>query len=320
MREAAFVEQNKQKWLDFEHNLKNKVSDNPDLLATQYNELTNDLAYAQTFFPDSKTKNYLNELSIFAHQVIYKDHKNSSNQLVNFFTVDVPLVVFKYRKSLLYSFLITLLATAIGWLSSVYDDTFVRMFLGDYYVDSTIERIKEGNPAGIYGESGELGSFLGITINNVKVAFTAFAFGIFFSVGTGYILFSNGIMLGTFMHLFYKYDVFWEAMSAVWIHGAFEISVIIIAGGCGLALGNSFMFPKTYTRVDSFKRAVKDSSMILISTVPFFIVAGFLEGFVTRYYQVSWYLSLSIIIVCFSIILFYYVYYPWKVSKNHELK
>ena len=104
------------------------------------------------------------------------------------------------------------------------------------------------------------------------------------------------------------------------IHGAFEISVIIIAGGCGLALGNSFMFPKTYTRVDSFKKAVKNSAMILISTVPFFIVAGFLEGFVTRYYQVSWYLSLSIIVICFSIIFFYYVYYPLKVGKSSYSK
>ncbi|ULT28587.1 hypothetical protein KUH03_19970 [Sphingobacterium sp. E70] len=40
----------------------------PDELASNYIELTNDLAYAQTFYPDSKVRSYLNELAVTAHQ------------------------------------------------------------------------------------------------------------------------------------------------------------------------------------------------------------------------------------------------------------
>ncbi|MCB9201446.1 MAG: stage II sporulation protein M [Flavobacteriales bacterium] len=320
MREAAFVEQNKKKWTDFERNLKLNIVSNPDKLATQYNELSNDLAYAQTFYPNSKTQEYLNELAIYAHQSIYKDRKNSSNQLANLFKYDVPNAVYKIRKPLFYSLLIFTLASVIGWISSVYDDSFVRFVLSDGYVDETIERIKDGNPAGIYGESGEVGSFLGITINNIKVAFYAFVLGIFFSVGSGYILFSNGIMVGAFHYMFHKYGVLPEAMSAIWIHGAFELSVIVIAGGCGIAIGNSFMFPKTLKRMDSFKQTTKTASIVLLSTIPFFIVAGFLEGFVTRHYQVNIFLSLSIILVCLSIIVFYYVLYPILIHKKTPWK
>lgn len=320
MREASFIEKNKEKWLKIEFNLKNKQQVHPDELAQNYVELTNDLAYAQTFYPTSKTKEYLNELAVFAHQSIYRDQKKSNKQFIRFFTYDVPKTVFESRRYLLYSFLIFILATLIGLLSAHYDESFVRLILGDNYVDTTIENIKNGNPAAIYASGDELGSTLMITINNIRVAFYAFAFGLFFSVGTGYILLTNGIMLGAFHYMFYQYDVLGKAMSAIWIHGAIEISVIIIAGGCGIMVGNSFLFPKTHTRLASFKRQIKKAGMILVSTMPFFIVAGTLEGFVTRHYDYSLILSLIIIFLTLGGIIYYYLIYPIQLSKKHAWK
>ena len=320
MREASFIEKNKEKWLKIERNIRNKTDVSPDELAENYIELTNDLAFAQTFYPGSKTKEYLNELSVFVHQSIYRDQRTSSNQFLDFFKYVVPKAVFESRRTIFYSFLILLLGTVIGWLSAHYDMDYIRLILGDQYVDTTIENIKQGNPAAIYESGGALGSSLGITIHNIRVAIFAFAYGIFFSVGASYIIFSNGIMLGAFHYIFYKYKVLGIAMSAIWIHGAFEISVIVLAGGCGLLIGNSILFPKTYSRVASFKKEMKKAGTILVSTIPFFIIAGTLEGFVTRHYHVSLFLSLSIIVVSFFIILFYYIYYPYKLSKKHLWK
>ncbi|HET8574063.1 MAG TPA: stage II sporulation protein M [Edaphocola sp.] len=320
MREASFVQRNKEKWSEIETNLKNKSEVNPDDLAEDYLQLTNDLAYAQTFYPKSKTRAYLNELAIYAHQSIYRDQKNSKDQIVRFFTYDVPKTAYEFRRPLLYSLLITLLAALIGAVSAHYDPDFVRLILGNAYVDQTIQNIKAGNPAGIYGSGSEVGSFLYIVINNIRVAITAFALGVFVGIGTGYILFSNGIMLGAFHYMFYKHGVLALAMSAVWIHGTFEISVIIIAGGCGLAIGRSILFPKSYRRTDAFKIQIRKAAIILVSTIPFFIVAAMLEGFVSRHYRLSPYLSLSIIVTCLCIILFYYVYYPFKLSRNHLWK
>lgn len=320
MREATFVQRNKEKWSEIEANIKNKSEVNPDELAEDYLQLTNDLAYAQTFYPKSRTREYLNELAIYVHQSIYKDQKNSKNQLISFFTDDVPHAVYELRRPLFYSLLITLLAAFIGAVSAYYDTDFVRLILGNSYVDQTLQNIKAGNPAGIYASGGQLGSFLAITINNIRVAFAAFALGIFFSVGSGFILFKNGIMLGAFHYLMYKYGVLGTAMSAIWIHGTFEISVIIIAGGCGLAIGNSILFPKTYRRIDSFKIQIRKAAIILVSTIPFFICAGFLEGFVSRHYQFSIILSVGIIICCLCIILFYYVYLPFRLSKKYLWK
>ncbi len=316
MREAAFVIRNKEKWARIEANLKDKKEVYPDELAEDYIELTNDLAYAQTFYPGSKTLEYLNELSLYTHQHIYRDQKSSKRQFISFFIEEVPKAVYTLHKPLFYSLLIFLLAVLIGALSAAHDAQFVRLILGDAYVDQTLENIANGDPAAIYSSGGRLGGFLAITINNIRVAFLAFALGVFFSVGTGFILFQNGIMLGAFHYVFYQYEVLGRAMSAIWIHGIFEISVIVIAGGCGIAMGNSILFPGSYRRIDSFKKQVKQAGTVLVSTIPFFVMAGFLEGFVTRHYDFSVYLSLGIIFCCLSVILFYYVYWPQKVSKK----
>ncbi|MBB2954432.1 MULTISPECIES: stage II sporulation protein M [Sphingobacterium] len=320
MREASFIERNKEKWLSIENNLSIHVDVNPDELASNYIELTNDLAYAQTFYPESRTKDYLNELAILAHQKIYKDQKASENKLKHFFSYEIPYAVWQMRRPLLFSFLIFLLASIIGFLSAHYDENFVRLILGDAYVDQSIDNIRKGDPAGIYASGNNFGSALAITINNVRVAFLAFTFGVFFSVGTGYILFSNGIMLGAFHYMFYEYGVLQKAMSAIWIHGTIEISVIIIAGGCGLMLGNSFLFPKSYSRMESFIRAAKLSMKVLASTIPFFILAGTLEGFVTRYYHISMTMCLLIIIITLVMILYYYILRPFQLAKINQWK
>lgn len=320
MREASFIERNKEKWLSIENNLSIHVDVNPDELASNYIELTNDLAYAQTFYPESRTKDYLNELAILAHQKIYKDHKASENKLKHFFSYEIPYAVWQMRRPLLFSFLIFLLASIIGFLSAHYDENFVRLILGDAYVDQSIDNIRKGDPAAIYASGNNFGSALAITINNVRVAFLAFTFGVFFSVGTGYILFSNGIMLGAFHYMFYEYGVLQKAMSAIWIHGTIEISVIIIAGGCGLMLGNSFLFPKSYSRMEAFIRAAKLSMKVLASTIPFFILAGTLEGFVTRYYHISMTMCLLIIIITLVMILYYYILRPFQLAKINQWK
>ncbi len=217
---------------------------------------------------------------------------------------------------LLYSFLIFALAVLIGVLSSHFDPDFTRLILGNQYVDETLMNIKKGDPAAIYKSGSQTGSTLAITINNIRVAFLAFTLGLFFSIGSGYILFSNGIMLGAFHYIFFKEGVLGKAMSAIWMHGTIEISVIIIAGACGLMLGNGFMFPKTLSRRKSLLIKAKEAVMILLSTVPMFIIAGFIEGFITRLYDVNIVLSLSVIILSLILIVWYYIIYP--IQKNRQ--
>lgn len=319
MREASFVKQNKEKWLGFEKALHNNVKINPDSLASYYIQLTNDLSYAQTYYPDSKTLLYLNSLASEAHQKIYITKRESKNKIISFWKYEFPLFFRAYHKTLLYAFLIFISAVLIGVVSTLNDDSFIRLILGDSYVNMTIENIENGEPMAVYKSGSEIGTFLGITINNIRVAIFAFAAGVVFSIGTIYILFSNGIMLGAFITFFYNYGLL-EKTSTVWLHGTIEISVIVIAGCAGLVMGNSFLFPKTYSRRVAFMKGAKDGLKIVVSTMPFFIIAGFIEGFITRLGEnMHPFLAYSIIFASLALIVFYYIIYPIKLNKKIAL-
>ncbi len=318
MREAAFVKQNKDKWLTFESVLINKDQIHPDELSSLYLEVTDHLSYAQTFYPQSKTLVYLNHLASQSHQIIYKTKRESGKRFITFFTEEFPLLMYKYQRQLLIAFLTFLLFSFIGAYSAANDGSFVRSILGDGYVNMTLSNIEEGDPMAVYKEQGEVNMFLGITINNIKVALYAFIYGMFFTIGSLYIIMRNAIMLGSFQYFFFEQGVGWESVRTIWIHGTIEISVIIIAGCAGMVLGNSILFPKTYTRLASFKRGMKNGLKIVVSTIPLFVIAGFLEGFVTRHTEMPDWLAIVIILSSLSLILFYYVYYPIKKTREER--
>jgi uncharacterized membrane protein SpoIIM required for sporulation len=319
MREAAFVKQNKDKWKEFERLLRNNKSVAPDQLSALYIEVTDDLSYAKTFYKGSNTERYLNQLASTTHQLIYKTKKEPKNRLFSFFTTEVPSIMYSHQKELLVSFAVFIFFAGVGVFSAAGEDDFVRSIMGDAYVNMTLENIENKDPMAVYKDQGAFNMFLGITINNIKVALFAFAYGIFIGIGTLYILMRNAIMLGSFQYFFYEKGLLWESARTIWIHGTIEISVIIIAGAAGLVLGNGILFTGTYPRLDSFKRGVKNGLKILVSTIPFFVLAGFLEGFVTRHTEMPDFLAILIIGSSLCLILWYYVIYPIKIHNKQNL-
>lgn len=316
MKEIVFLKENADKWEKLEKKLLDKERSNPDETADFFIQLTNDLSYSKTHYPNSKTTQYLNGLAAQAHQAIYKNKKESNKRIITFWTQELPLVVRSCHKQLFYSLLIFLISGLIGWISAMYDDTFVRIILGDSYVNMTLENIKNNDPMAVYKQANELDMFLSITLNNVYVSFLAFIFGVFFSIGTGYLLFSNGVMLGSFQYFFLAKGVLLQSLLTVWIHGTLEISAIVIAGGAGIVMGNSILFPGTYSRGKSFIMGAKKGLKIVIGLVPIFITAGFLEGFVTRHTEMPIWLSLLIIGGSLSFVVWYFIIYPIILSKK----
>jgi uncharacterized membrane protein SpoIIM required for sporulation len=182
----------------------------------------------------------------------------------------------------------------------------------------TQENIDKGDPMAVYKQMNGVDMFMGITFNNIRVSFYAFMSGLFLSVGTILLLLYNGIMLGTFHHFFYVNNLLFKSLSIVWIHGTLEISSIIIAGAAGLVLDNSILFPKTYSRRQSFLMSAKDGVKIIIGLIPLFITAGFLESFVTRFTQMPIVINLFIIISTLSFIIWYVIIYPMKLNRREN--
>lgn len=316
MREAAFVKLNQDRWKGIETTLQPGQQISPDRLAEVFIQLTDDLSFARTQYPSSRTTTYLNNLASKIHLEIYRNKREDRNRIITFWKYEVPSVMWAVRKQLLYSFIIFVTAGLIGTVSALYDDTFVRLILGDGYVNLTLENIREGKPTGIYDGDSAWDMFLRITLNNVMVSFRVFIVGIFTSIVSGLMLFYNGVMLGAFFTMFYNERVLVEAVPVVMLHGTIELSAIVVAGAAGITMGNSILFPGTYSRFESFKRGAFRGLKIVLGLVPFFIVAGFIESYVTRYALMHWSLKLLILLASASVMVYYFVIYPRQLQKH----
>lgn len=317
MREAAFIQRNQAKWQRLEQVLQGLDGLNGEETSDLYIQLNDDLSYARTFYPNSNIPVYLNGLASRLHQHIYRNQRTPRGRFITFWREEVPLAMAATRPQLVLAFLVFAVAMLIGAVSAMHDERFVRLIMGDGYVDMTLENIRRGEPMAVYGGHGEGEMFLGITINNVRVALLCFAAGLFASFGTGLLLLYNGIMVGAFQYFFYQHGVLKESLLSIWVHGTLEISAIIIAGAAGFVLGNGFLFPGTYTRGESFRSGARRGLKVVIGLVPVFIVAGFLESFVTRHaLSVPWYVSLSLIVLSLAFVIYYFVILPYHAAER----
>ncbi|MCU7693554.1 stage II sporulation protein M [Haoranjiania flava] len=315
MRESIFLKQNADKWKQMEANARNPQG-SADELAQHFMEVTDDLAYAKTFFPKSNVIGYLNGLASLYHQKIYRNKKENKKRIVWLWLYELPYLFKVYQKTFLYAFLFFLVFLLIGIFSARHDPDFVRLILGDNYVNMTLENIRNGDPFGVYKQADPVKMFLGIAFNNIRVTLFVFASGIFFSVGSLVIAFKNIVMLGAFETFFFQQGLGLKSILVVFIHGTLEIWGIIIAVASGMILGNSILFPGTYSRKDAMLRGARDGLKIVFGLIPLFIAAGFLEGFVTRHTHMPIALSISVLAASLAFIVWYFIVYPNIIYKK----
>lgn len=318
MKEINFLRNNIAKWEKAEKVIDDVFWHDPDELADVYTDLTTDLSFAQTHYPQSRITLYLNNLAVTIHNEIYRNKREKWSRVVTFWTREVPLNLWEARKLLLASFIIMLVSVAVGIVSQLADPEFCRVILGDQYVDMTLDNIAKGHPMAVYSGGPETDMFLGITLNNVLVAFYTFLLGLLTSIGTGISLFQNSVMLGCFETFFAQHGLLGESLLAVMLHGTMEMSAIMVAGAAGLAMGNSWLFPGTYSRLVSFRRGAKRGLKIVVGTIPMFIIAGFIEGFVTRHTTIPDAVRLSVILLSAAFVVFYVVILP-RIRHHQQL-
>ncbi|MEO9569906.1 MAG: stage II sporulation protein M [Polaribacter sp.] len=320
MREVAFIKQNKEKWLEFEQINSNKEKKSPDDIANLHIKIMNDLVYAQTYYPKSKVTQFLNKLAKSSFDKVYHSKRRNRNVFLYFFFDKVPLLAYQYRKYIYLSFIVFFAFFLIGLLSTFNDANFARQILGNNYVNETLENIESGDAMAIYKGGSNWGTFIGIYDNNQRVGLNMFLSGLFLGIGTGFYIAYNAIMVAVFQAFFYQNNSLFDSLRGIWIHGTYEIFGIIIQAAAGYIIGASILFPGAFKRLESFKRGMKAAFYIFISTIPFTLIAAFLEGYITRYSN-SMPSILSFTIIGFSLvsISYYYLILPFKVANKYNL-
>lgn len=317
MQETDFIAQNKEKWKEFEEVLNSKDKD-PDRLTSLFVEMTDDLSYAQTYYPNRSVKVYLNGISQKIHSVIYKNKRDRKSNSRGFWSVELPSAIWSGRIPMLYAFLLFSLGISIGVFSDMYYPDFSRIVLSDGYVQMTEQFIAEGDPMKVYKDENPVEMFFMIAINNIQISLAAFVLGLLWGVGTAYLLLSNGIMFGAFMHFFFKRDLATESVLTVMQHGTLELSMIVLSGAAGFMIARGILFPGTYTRVESMVMQARNAIKVMIPVFLLLLYAAFIESFLTRYTELPNALRALSILLSAGIVIGYFVWYPYYKNKKGE--
>jgi uncharacterized membrane protein SpoIIM required for sporulation len=315
MKETHFIQQNKEKWLDFEKVIQDPNKD-PDKLHDVYIQITDDLSHARTFYPSRSVRAYLNGVAQVIFTDIYKQKKSPFSKLRYFFTDELPQVVYVSRWSFFWAIAFFILSFAIGYFSGMKDPDFIRTILGDNYVNMTAENIKSGDPMKVYKESGRFDMTFGIMVNNMWVTLMYFILGIFAGIGSVVMMMYNGIMLGSFLQYFAQNNLLQEANLTVWMHGTFEISAIIIGTAAGITLGRGLLFPGTYTRLQAFQMSARRAIKIMIGVMVMLFFAAIVEGNLTRHTELGDAFRAVFIASNLAVLLFYFGWYPFYKAKK----
>lgn len=313
MREALFIKKNKDRWEKMAY----MPADDIDEMANEFTQLVDDLGFAKTFYPASKTTTFLNTEASKRYLSIYKNRREEENRFVRFFKIELPLTIAKHHNVLLACFALFMLFFWVGFYSALKDESIVRDILGNDYVSMTEKNIADGNPFGVYQRDNNFLMWLGIMINNISVSFRCFMEGLLFPYFSVNELVDNGMMVGAFDAFFYTKGLGNMFILTVMIHGTLELSSIVIAVASGVVMGKSWLFPGTQTRLQAFKIGAKDGLKIIIGVVPVLMIAAFFEGFITRYYKMPAWISISILAVSAAFIIGYFIIYPIKLKKKY---
>ncbi len=320
MTEVKFIQSNLEKWNGMEQICAHAATAAPEELAAAYQELCTDLAFAQTHYPEARITTYLNDLTLALHVQVYRRRVSFWQKAKEFFVHEVPVTFYRCRLYLAASLAIFVIGMLIGIGSQIGDPQFAREILGGWYVDMTLDNIRQGEPMAVYKSSLESDMFLGITLNNLSVSLMTFVGGILTFFGTGAVMMYNAVMVGCFQTFFFQHGIGYESVLAIWLHGTIEISTIILEGAAGIRLGVGWLFPGSLTRMAAFRRSAKEGLKICFGSVPLVTLAAFIEAFFTRHTEWPDLLRIAVIVLSLALVIFYVVVYPRKVAKKAGLR
>lgn len=319
MKEDKFISQNSNIWKDLESilaKLKSKSiyrfsKDELDTFINTYNLTCGHLSYSRTNYGNTSTTNYLNKLVASAHSYIYTTETFSLKKMLMFIIAGFPQLIKKYWKPILISTSVFLLAVAISFIFTLISTDNAGAFISQEMADSILER--DVNEYDSNRNGAVLSPF--IFTNNIKVGILAFAFGITLAIGTVYLLYANGYILGALAALYVHKGgslIFW---SLILPHGILELFAIFVCGGAGIIIGYSIINPGKYSRKDSFIIRGKDSIKLLLGTIPIFIIAGIIEGYFT---PSAFFPEIAKLIFAFITLLLLIIYLVVPNIKRHQ--
>jgi uncharacterized membrane protein SpoIIM required for sporulation len=246
-------------------------------LGLLYRQAAADLSAVRADRSSRTLEQYLNKLVARAHNFVYSGPRTSLTGLWRFLAHGYPRLLRRLSGYVWLATAITIAAAALGVFITIVRPQFGEMFLGaekmegirqhHLWMDSILSMKPQASSA--------------IMTNNIAVCFATFALGITGGLGTLYMLFNNGLMIGTIATVCAQYHLSLNLWSFIAAHGALELPSIMLAGAAGLRLASGILFPGMLRRKDSLALAGLEAVQLVAGTIPLLTIAGTLEAFLS---------------------------------------
>lgn len=246
-------------------------------LAELYRAAGADLAAARRLFPREQITADLELLLADARSAVYAGSGRRQG-VVGFFADTFWALIIERRRALGLAALLLVAPGLAGALWAAFDpESLVGVLPPEFLWVTAAESTDQG-----YGAAGLVGFSTYVFTNNIRVTLTAFALGITYGVGTGWILVQNGVIFGALTGLAIGAGNGKVFVAAIIAHGVLELSCIVVAGASGLSLGRAILRPGTLTRRESLSREAVVAVQLALGVSVWLILAGFVEGFASR--------------------------------------
>jgi len=285
--QATFVERRTAAWSELDallrragrRGLRRLQPEEVEQIGRLYRAVTSDLAYASGRGYDGRLIIYLNRLVARAHAYVYGSAAATGWQrIARFYAQTFPR---EFRRSFVYIGIcaaITVAAAVVAYVLVRTHPADAYALLPDQLIPAQIRKsLHDSNFAFDPSTSPAVAS--AIITNNIRVAIVAFAGCATLGLLTLWIIFFNGLMLGSVGALFTNAGFGADYWATVAPHGVIELTAIQIAGGAGLLISAGILAPGRLRRRDAIAAAARRAGVLIAGVASMLLVAGTIEGF-----------------------------------------
>lgn len=261
-------------------------ADDAHALVGGYRQLSRDVASVRREQPGTRLAAQLEALYRRLHHRIHAPYEPARVRAAALWRVELPASARRLVPALRIVLLMFAVSAATGALLLSAFPELITLFAGEDLVrgvqrgEMWTERVFNVAPSSVVAA--------GIATNNIVVSLSAYVLGIFYGLGTLYIVGLNGLMLGALFAYTAQFGLADDLLYFVLAHGPAELSIILIAAAAGLRVGASLARPGQATHAEAFRGAVRDTGLLLLVCVPALVVCGVVESYVSPDERFDW--------------------------------
>ncbi len=183
--------------------------------------------------------------------------------------------------------------TMLGWIVARQLPDFAQAIVSVPFLERMIEN-KEWFSS-LSDKPALSGLFL--ALHNIKVSLLCFAAGAVFGVGGVLMMAYNGLMLGTMLGFAASHGFDETMVNFISGHGPLELSVIVMATFSGVLFGRAWVPPYSGGLGKKLRAAAGEAFIVVSGVVPWLVIAGLTEAFISPVKEIPYTAKLSLGIV-----------------------